>query len=229
MNIMTRNTLLTLVSAMVALPAWAGNHRYQDQARVVSVTPQIERVNNPVETCETEYVRERVYDNPRVQSRSNTGALIGGVTGGLLGSRIGKGNGRVAAAVVGAGLGAIVGDRMDNDRMYRRPTTQQSRVETRPVETCYTRDRWQEVTTGYMVDYEYQGRRYTTVTDHHPGGYIPVDVKVQPRHDRAINPGNITRIKSAPVVSGTSNRYRSLDNDRYDRRDINRYQKRHYW
>jgi len=90
MKVITRNTLLTLISAMVSLPAFAGNHEYRDQARVISATPQIERVNNPVETCETEYVRERMYDRNR---RSNTGAVLGGVTGGLLGSRIGKGNG----------------------------------------------------------------------------------------------------------------------------------------
>src|SRR5690606_25209682 len=80
-----------LMAASVSLPAMA-NDEYFDQARVLAVTPQLERVNYPTQSCHTEYVRESYSSN----QRSPLGAIIGGVAGGLLGSQIGKGNGRVA-------------------------------------------------------------------------------------------------------------------------------------
>ena len=49
-----------LVASMFSLPAMAqhDDDEYYDSARVISVTPQVERVNYPVEECHTEYVRE---------------------------------------------------------------------------------------------------------------------------------------------------------------------------
>lgn len=163
---------LGLLAASVSLPALA-DHEYEDRARVLSVTPQIERVNTPTQECRTEYVRKSYCEAPR---RSNTGAIVGGIAGGLIGSRFGGGSGRIATAAVGAGLGAIVGDRYDNrDVGYGR-----ERVETRPVERCVTVDRWESITTGYLVNYEYNGRQYSTVTDRDPGRFIPVNVAVRP-------------------------------------------------
>jgi uncharacterized protein YcfJ len=145
-----RTLLLTLISTSVSLPALA-QHEFEDRARVLSVTPQVERVNTPSQECRTEYVRETVYES---RERSNTGAIVGGITGGVIGSRFGGGKGRIATAAVGAGLGAILGDRYDNNRQPGR-----ERVETRPVERCVTVDNWQSITTGYLVSYEYQGRQ----------------------------------------------------------------------
>ncbi|MGB7815866.1 MAG: glycine zipper 2TM domain-containing protein [Methylotenera sp.] len=174
-----RNTLLIgLIAATVSLPAFASHDdrddNYEDRARVISVAPQFERVNTPRQECRTEYVRESYYEAPQ---RSLGGAVIGGVTGGLLGSTIGRGNGRVAAAAVGAGVGAIVGDRVDNDRGYG--NRGRERVETRPVERCVTVDNWQNIPAGYLVNYEYNGRQYSTVTDRDPGRFIPVNVTVR--------------------------------------------------
>ena len=179
---MRQTLLIGLIAATVALPALAGhderddNYRednYQDRARVISVAPQFERVNAPRQDCRTEYVRESYYEAPQ---RSLGGAVIGGVTGGLLGSTIGRGNGRVAAAAVGAGVGAIVGDRVDNNRRdYGR-----ERVATRPVESCVTVNNWHQVPAGYLVNYEYNGRQYSTVTERDPGRFIPVQVGVRP-------------------------------------------------
>lgn len=173
--------VLGLLTASASMPALADHRgddgryedRYEDRARVISVTPQFERVNTPRQECRTEYVRESYYEQ---QQRSIGGAVIGGLTGGLLGSTIGRGSGRVAAAAVGAGVGAIVGDRMDNrDTGYGR-----ERVETRPVERCVTVDNWHQVPAGYLVNYEYNGRQYTTVTNEDPGRFIPVNVQVRP-------------------------------------------------
>jgi uncharacterized protein YcfJ len=182
------------------LPALAGHEdNYEDRARVISVTPQFERVNAPRQECRTEYVRESVYEAPR---RSPGGAIIGGVAGGLLGSTIGRGNGRVAAAVLGAGLGAVVGDRIDND--HNRGGRE--RVVTRPVESCVTVDNWSQVPAGYLVNYEYNGRQYSTVTNDDPGRFIPVHVEVRPN-------GYVTN------VSFNSGRG---DDDRFEHRDSNR-------
>lgn len=154
-----------LMSASISLPAMA-NDEYYDQARVLAVTPQYERVNYPAENCRMEYVRES-YSS---KNNSPLGAIIGGVAGGLLGSQVGKGNGRVAAAAVGAGVGAVIGDRISSNQ-----TTSYSN---RPVERCVVADNWQAVNKGYLVTYDYNGRDYTTLLDHDPGPTIPVRVSV---------------------------------------------------
>lgn len=142
-----------------------------DKAKVLSVAPQIERVNQPRQECRTEYVRESVYES----NHSNTGAVVGGVAGGLLGSTIGRGAGQVAAAAVGAGIGAIVGDRVGNQG-----NVSGERVATRPIERCVSIDNWQSVTTGYLVQYEYQGRQYTSLMDRDPGPILNISVMVRP-------------------------------------------------
>lgn len=170
---MRQTLLLGLIAATVSLPVLADDD-YEDRARVISATPQYERVNTPRQECRTEYVRESYYEAPQ---RSNTGAIIGGLTGGLVGSRFGGGNGRIATAAIGAGLGAIVGDRYDNNGRDNRG---RERVESRPVERCVTVDNWQQVSAGYLVNYEYNGRQYSTVTNDNPGRFIPVHVAVRP-------------------------------------------------
>lgn len=157
---------------MVSSHAAFADTEFVDRARVIAVTPQFERINQPRQECHTEYVRESVYEPA---NRSNTGAVVGGVAGGLLGSTIGRGSGRVAAAAVGAGLGAIVGDRVGNQH-----SEGNARTVTRPVEQCVTVDQWQTVTTGYLVNYEYQGRQYSTLMDRNPGPSIDVSVLVRP-------------------------------------------------
>jgi uncharacterized protein YcfJ len=169
-----RNTLLLgLIAATVSMPVLADDN-YEDRARVISVTPQVQRVNSPRQECRTEYVRESVYEQ---RDRSFGGAIIGGIAGGLLGHTVGRGNGKVAAAAVGAGVGAIVGDRVDNNRGY---DNGRERIESRPVERCVSVDNWQNVPAGYLVNYEYNGRQYSTVTDRDPGRFIPVNVEVRP-------------------------------------------------
>ncbi|MES2580648.1 MAG: glycine zipper 2TM domain-containing protein [Pseudomonadota bacterium] len=168
---MRQTLLLGLIAATVSMPTLADDD-YEDRARVITVTPQFERVNSPRQECRTEYVRESYYEAPQ---RSLGGAIIGGVAGGLLGNTIGRGNGRVAAAAVGAGVGAIVGDRVDNNRQ----TYGRERVETRPVESCVTVDSWQTVNAGYLVNYEYNGRQYSTMMDRDPGRYVPVHVALR--------------------------------------------------
>ncbi len=170
--------LPVVLASGFAMPAMAEHQdEYFDNARVISVTPQTERVNNPRQECRTEYIRENTsYDNNYQGGRSNTGAIIGGISGGLLGSQIGRGSGRVAAAAVGAGLGAIVGDRVDNNQ--RNYNNQITRSYERPVERCTTVDNWQTISRGYLVNYRYNGRTYTTTSPNDPGDNIRVRVAV---------------------------------------------------
>lgn len=159
-----------LMAAAFATPAMADD-QYSDTARVLSVTPQTERVNMPRQECRTEY-QQQSFSNDN--DHSIAGAVIGGIAGGLLGNTVGRGKGRIAAAAVGAGIGAIAGDRISNNR--------NNVVSTRtvPVESCYQVDNWQTVNSGYLVAYEYNGRTYNTVTSEHPGRYIDVNVAVSP-------------------------------------------------
>ncbi|MFZ3087736.1 MAG: glycine zipper 2TM domain-containing protein [Methylotenera sp.] len=158
-----------LVAAAFATPAMADD-QYTDTARVLSVTPQTERVNMPRQECRTEYQQQSYSDG---SDHSIAGAVIGGIAGGLLGNTVGRGNGRIAAAAVGAGVGAIAGDRIGS-----RNNTVNTR--TVPVQSCYQVDNWQTVNSGYLVTYEYNGRTYNTVTATPPGKYIDVDVAVAP-------------------------------------------------
>ncbi|MDP8567595.1 glycine zipper 2TM domain-containing protein [Methylophilus aquaticus] len=187
------------VVLMVTSHAALADTEFVDRARVISVAPQVQRINQPRQECHTEYVRESVYEPA---SRSNTGAVVGGVAGGLLGSTIGRGSGRVAAAAVGAGLGAIVGDRVGNQDTYG-----SERTVTRPIEQCVTIDQWQTVTTGYLVNYEYQGRQYSTLMDREPGPSIDVSVLVRP-HQTQMQPP----IKPAAWHGPAGHQYRNERN-----------------
>jgi uncharacterized protein YcfJ len=159
----------TVLLSVLAMPVMATD-QYTDQGRVLSVTPQFEKINVPRQECRTEYQEQVSQRN----NQSITGTVLGGIAGGLLGSTIGRGNGRVAAAAVGAGIGAIAGDRISNrDRNYQT-------VRTVPVQSCYQVDHWQTVETGYHVSYEYNGRQYSTVMAQRPGQFIDLNVSVAP-------------------------------------------------
>ena len=210
---MRQTLFIGLIAATVSVPALAGHDdNYEDRARVISVTQQFERVNTPRQECRTEYVRESYYEAPQ---RSNTGAIVGGVAGGLIGSRFGGGNGRIATAVLGAGLGAVIGDRYDNNGRDNRG---RERVETRPVESCVTVDNWSQVPAGYLVNYEYNGRQYSTVTNNDPGRFIPVHVQVRPN-------GYVTQVSYS----------QDRDDDRYENRGRGhkyghgKHRDRNYW
>lgn len=169
--------LPVLIASTMATHAMADD--YFDSAPVLSVTPQMERVNTPRQECRTEYIREIVSNNS-----SPAGAIIGGIAGGLLGSTIGKGDGSIAAAAIGAGVGAVVGDRMSNN--------QTNGVVDRPIDRCVTVDNWQNVSRGYLVTYRYNGRDFTTMTDENPGSTIKVSVSVNDANRSAVQSTNYT-------------------------------------
>lgn len=216
-----------LLASGFTMPAFADHQdEYFDNARVTSVTPQIERINNPRQECRTEYVRENTsYDNDYRGDRSITGAIIGGVSGGLLGGQIGRGKGRVVAAAVGAGLGALVGDRVDNNQRYG--NNQINRGYDRPIERCISVDNWQTVSRGYLVNYRYNGRNYSTTTASDPGNTIRVRVIVDDDTQRVsyYNQSNNYIQRSAYDHNEEDN------NDWHDsrRHDDHRANDRHFW
>lgn len=164
MHQFTKKVFLTLLMAS-ATTVFADDSFYEE-VPVVSVVPQIERINNPRQECKPEILRESAVIN----NSSPTGSIVGGIAGALLGSTIGQGNGRVAAAAVGAGVGAIVGDRVGSNSSVG--------VVERPIERCVMVDQWQEVSRGYLVTYRYNNRDFTTMTNTQPGSTIKVRVDV---------------------------------------------------
>jgi uncharacterized protein YcfJ len=160
--------VISLIAAC-ALPL-AGAAEFDDYARVVSVSPQVEQVNQPRQECHTEYVTVQ-----RQQGRGIGGSILGGVAGGLLGNQVGGGSGRTAATAAGAIAGAIVGDRMENNNGGGSVAEQQ------PVERCRTVEHWTTRNNGYAVTYEFHGHTYTAVMPYDPGQRVPVNVSVTPR------------------------------------------------
>lgn len=167
---------------------------FEDFARVINVTPQLEQVNVPRQDCRTEYETTQRYPvRERERERSNGGALVGGLAGGLLGSQIGGGNGKIAAAAVGAITGAIVGDRVDNNgnnnnynnynnnNYNNNYNNGQAVYDSRPVRQCRNIDNWETRTSGYAVTYEYHNRTYTSVMPYDPGNRLRLHVSITPR------------------------------------------------
>ncbi|TWI64494.1 uncharacterized protein YcfJ [Pseudoduganella lurida] len=159
-----------MVSALLlgSLPAVQAAD-FEDSARVVRVTPQVERVNRPHQECRTEYVQVQ-----QPQQRSAGGSILGGIAGAVLGSQIGSGGGRTAATVAGAIGGAVVGDRVDNQNAPPPGVQEQA------VKQCRTVDSWESRTTGYEVVYDYRGRNYTSYMNYDPGENIRLRVSVEP-------------------------------------------------
>lgn len=167
-----QSRLMVLLAGMCAASATQAAE-FEDYARVLSVAPQVEQVNQPRQHCTTEYIQTQPQYQP--QQRSAGGAIIGGIAGGLLGSQVGGGNGRIAAAAVGAATGAVVGDRMDNNGNAVAAAPQMQ-----PVQQCRMVDQWVTRNNGYLVTYEYRGNTYTNVMPYDPGKRLRLHVSVTP-------------------------------------------------
>ena len=158
--------------APMAVPAAV----FQDNARVVRVSPRIEQVSSPQEECHMEIERVAPQQNAG-QGRSLGGALVGGLAGGILGNQIGGGNGRTAATAIGAVGGALVGDRvggsLDNNQAQYGPVERQ-------VQRCNVVNRVVERNAGFDVSYSYNGRTYNTVMPNDPGASLRVNVAITP-------------------------------------------------
>lgn len=175
---MNRHITLKIIAASLLLltsGASRAMERYYDQARVVGVTPEYERISVPREECYDESAPSpRTY--PRSSECSYGGSIIGGITGALVGNQIGRGHGREAATAFGAITGAIVGDRLQNQHG-------DTGWEPRPLRHCHDIEQWENRITGYRVMYEYGGRRHTTLMSTPPGNTVRVRVSVDAYED----------------------------------------------
>jgi uncharacterized protein YcfJ len=163
---------LTLLLAQVNV------HAFEAIAAVTSVSPITEQINRPAQQCWTE-TQQTTQAAP--QQRNYLGAIVGGVAGGLLGSTVGRGNGRIAAAAVGAGVGALAGDSVANQNSDGRGTITTT---TTPVQRCRQVDNFESITTGYLVNYEFDGQRFSTRLPYDPGKELHVNVSVVPSRVR---------------------------------------------
>lgn len=161
--------VVTLATIASVASSEASAADFDDYARVLSVTPQVEQVNYPQQECHTEYMPVQ-----RQQQRGIGGSIVGGVAGGLLGNQVGGGSGRAVATAAGAIAGAIVGDRVENSNAG-------TYTEQQPVRQCRQVDNWQTRTNGYAVTYEYHGHTYTNIMPYDPGERLRVRVSVAPR------------------------------------------------
>lgn len=164
-------TGLGLLTALIASPALA-----QEQARVLSSTQILERVQTPQQVCVDRQVAVPAQ-------KSGGGAVMGAIAGGAVGNAIGEGSGNALATAIGFIGGAMLGDRMEGSPGSTTQTVRDCRTEVR--ETTRVR--------GYRVVYEYAGQRYEVETPQAPGATIPVQVSpalplMQPQSGPVVTP-----------------------------------------
>ena len=141
-----------------------------DYARVQNVVAQTERVPVNRNVCED----RMVYQQPAPAQPSYGGAVLGTIVGGAIGSRFGGGDGRIAATAVGAGVGAVVGNNIGQQQAAAAP------AQPVPVRECRTETVYETRTSGYLVDYEFLGRHYSTTLPRDPGRWLRINVSVTP-------------------------------------------------
>lgn len=174
--------LLPFALASTAAFAWEDNAPEYDVARVVSVDPIIEYVDEPVsrEVCWNEPVEryEPEYRYQRSTANHRAGAtMLGAIIGGALGNTVGHGDGRRAATIAGAVIGGAIAHDASHRGRYRDVGGRYVQAQ---EQRCDTRTEYQpqERVVGYDVSYDYNGRIYRTRSDHHPGDTIRVAVQV---------------------------------------------------
>jgi uncharacterized protein YcfJ len=167
---MNKYQKISVVLLCASASSLAGAAEFDEYARVVSSTPQVEQINTPRQECTTQYVQVQ-----QPQQRSAGGAILGGIIGGVAGNQVGRGDGRAVATAAGAIAGAIIGDRVENNNSSGATVTEQ------PVRQCRTVDHWESRTTGYLVTYEYRGHTYTSNMSYDPGEKVKVHVSLTPR------------------------------------------------
>ena len=170
---MWRKTIAAAIVLGVSGTALADGHARGTEfvyARVLDVQPLVRDVA-------IERPRQECWDDVATEPARPYGTvgptLAGGILGAAIGRQFGSGSGRDALTLLGAGVGAAIANQRDERN--------QEYVEV-PVQSCRTvseRVREQRVD-GYLVTYEYAGRRFTMRTDSPPGDRVRVAVAGRP-------------------------------------------------
>jgi uncharacterized protein YcfJ len=147
-----------------AAPAPAPADDGPKYAKVVSVDPVRETVNNPRQVCRDEVV---THTTPPKDQHRIAGTAIGAVLGGVLGNQVGSGKGRTLATVAGAVGGGYAGNRVEASRQHGETTSS-------VVRHCSTVNDSSDKVVGYDVRYEYKGVVRTVRMDHDPGDRLEV-------------------------------------------------------
>ena len=108
----------------------------------------------------------------------NVATVLGGVVGAVIGSKVGGGNARYATSAIGSMVGGMAGRGIYEN-------SQRQRQQRANVTVCDPSDDGRydvaaNEVTSYDVTYDYNGHRYVTRTDYHPGDRIRVRVDVRP-------------------------------------------------
>lgn len=182
MKSVIKNIGLVTALSLASATAMAGDRYYRDhddyqrveKARVTHVEPiyRTVTVTSPERECWHEPSR---YHRGQ---QSYTSTIAGGIIGGVIGNQFGGGSGKTALTIAGTLLGGSMG--RDIDSRYQ---DVDYGYEEERCEVVERRHREQRID-GYEVTYRYHGQLYTTVMDHDPGRFIPVDVHVEPHQRR---------------------------------------------
>jgi uncharacterized protein YcfJ len=127
-------------------------------ARVISATPNIERLVETRQQC-----TEQWSAAPVSGGSGTAGTVVGALVGAAAGSAIGKGNGRLIAATAGGAIGAHVGRSMAEPAPAARAVT-----------VCQPVSSVREQVRDYTVRYEWSGREYQVVMPQNPGSWLRV-------------------------------------------------------
>jgi uncharacterized protein YcfJ len=146
-----RKTLST--AGMLSVTALAALAQPFESATVISATPVVTQVPHQVCTQSLMAVPE---------PKSGAGAIMGAIAGGVVGNAMGQGAGNAATTAIGVIGGAMLGDRVEGQN-----------TQPRIVQQCA--EQWMQVTT-YHVEYELNGRRYTTQMAQDPGKTLMVQI-----------------------------------------------------
>ncbi len=107
--------------------------------------------------------------------------VVGGVLGAVLGSKVGGGSGRYATSALGSMVGGMAGREIYDQATRPTPRGQVTVCDPVPVDGRGNPGYGQAAHgEAYDVTYEYNGRRYTSRMDRHPGERVRVRVDVRP-------------------------------------------------
>ncbi|MEN9416459.1 MAG: hypothetical protein RI988_79 [Pseudomonadota bacterium] len=129
-------------------------------ARVLAVTPNLERVTDTRQQC-TE--QQQQVTTPGQAGLGTT--LAGSLIGGAIASPLGKGSGKAVAVATGSAIGSHVARNM---------AEQQATTTTKTVQVCQPVTSVREQVRDYAVRYEWEGREYVVNLPQHPGAWLKV-------------------------------------------------------
>lgn len=129
------------------------------------------------------YVNNGTYGNGYGGSQTGrtVASVVGGVVGAVLGSQVGGGSARYATSAIGSMVGSQVGGSIYDQSRRQRQVGQVTVCDPVPTDGRYSNASYGNAGyDAYDVTYEYNGRRYTSRMNQHPGDRVRVRVDVTP-------------------------------------------------